>query len=115
MTLFAVLLGLIPFGHHDRTAQQRRSSRPMKRAVASWYEDGGSTASGRHYWYGFASLMFGSDWGQRVRFCFGRRCITGRLDDHGPYVYGRSFDLNQNIAGALGFSGVNQIRYRVIH
>jgi rare lipoprotein A (peptidoglycan hydrolase) len=67
---------------------------PMRPALASWYDDAGQTASGRHYTYGFASLQFGSEWGRRVRFCHARRCVTGRLDDHGPYVTGRLFDLN---------------------
>lgn len=117
MTWLAILLGLFPSAHADRAhhKHRRHRPRPMSEAIASWYEDAGSTASGRHYRYGFASLMFGSNWGQRVRFCYHHRCLTGRLDDHGPYVAGREFDLNQNIASALGFSGVDTIRYRVIN
>jgi hypothetical protein len=29
--------------------------------------------------------------------------------DPGPYVGGREWDLNQNLAGALGFSGVDTV------
>jgi rare lipoprotein A (peptidoglycan hydrolase) len=86
----------------------------MRTSYASWYEDAGATASGRHYHFGFAALIFGNQWGKRVRFCYRHSCVTGRLDDHGPYVHGRTFDLNQNIAGALGFEGVHKVKWKVI-
>jgi hypothetical protein len=84
----------------------------MRVAVASWYDDGGVTASGRHYQHGFASLMFGSGWGRRVRFCHVQRCATGRLDDHGPYVSGRLFDLSWGLKAALGCPDLCRLRYR---
>ena len=31
------------------------------------------------------------------------------VDDRGPYVGGREWDLNQNTAGALGFNGVASV------
>src|SRR5580765_2956762 len=65
----------------------------MATATASWYYDAGQTASGLHYPLGFAALIFGSAWGTPVRFC-AVHCATGRLDDHGPYIAGRTFDLN---------------------
>lgn len=74
---------------------------PSRVALASWYDDAGATASGAHYTYGFAALIFGSDWGHRVRFCHLGRCVVGRLDDHGPYVGGRTFDLNSALRAAL--------------
>lgn len=83
----------------------------MHTAVASWYDDSGSTASGRHYTYGFASLMFGSEWGKRIMFCY-RRCVVGQLDDHGPYVGGRSFDLNPALKNATGCSDLCTVRWR---
>jgi rare lipoprotein A (peptidoglycan hydrolase) len=84
----------------------------MNEAVASWYEDGGQTASGFHASYGFASLILG--FGTRVDFCYHGRCVVGTDDDHGPYVGGRTFDLNQNLAGALGFDGVDTVLWRVV-
>lgn len=83
-------------------------------ALASWYYDDGETASGRHYRYGFASLLFGSSWGQRVRFCRGSRCVIGRLDDHGPYVVGRSFDLNSALRSALRCPDLCWLRWAAI-
>lgn len=81
-------------------------------ALASWYDDGGATASGVHFTYGFASLMFGSRWGHRVTFCHAGRCATGRLDDHGPYVGGRAFDLNASLRFALACPDLCWLRWR---
>jgi hypothetical protein len=86
---------------------------PMQRAVASWYYDAGPTASGRHYHDGFAALIFGNQWGKRVLFCHARRCQVGRLDDHGPYVAGRTFDLNPNLRASLHCPGLCAVRWRV--
>jgi rare lipoprotein A (peptidoglycan hydrolase) len=80
-------------------------------AVASWYYDAGQTASGRHYHYGFASLLFSSRWGTRIRFCHAGRCVVGRLDDHGPYVAGRTFDLNPALRDALRCGGICYVRW----
>lgn len=84
---------------------------PMSRALASWYDDSGSTASGRHYRLGFASLLFGSEWGRRVRFCY-RGCAVGQLDDHGPYVSGRLFDLGPALKATIGCGDLCWLRYR---
>lgn len=78
-----------------------KPAEPLSSALASWYDDSGQTASGRHYTYGYASLIFGSAWGHRVRFCHAGRCVVGQLDDHGPYVSGRLFDLNPTLKAAL--------------
>src|SRR4029077_4370630 len=95
--------------NHPKCAHRVRRHRRYLRAkviarmpvtTASWYYDDGATASGRHYLYGFASLMYGSEWGKRVRFCYRMRCVDGKLQDHGPYVGGRGFDLNPALKGA---------------
>lgn len=90
---------------------------PFVSAVVSWYQDAGSTASGWHATDGFATCGSGGGpclrFGTRVEFCF-HGCVVAMADDHGPYVPGRAFDLNQNTAGAIGFDGVATIRYRVL-
>jgi rare lipoprotein A (peptidoglycan hydrolase) len=35
--------------------------------------------------------------------------VTAVVDDRGPYVSGRDWDLNQNTAGALAFDGVGTV------
>ena len=41
----------------------------------------------------------------------GGRTVVATVDDRGPYVGGRTFDLNQNTAAALGFAGVGTVGY----
>jgi hypothetical protein len=97
--------------HHHHRHHRRPKPPLMTEAVASWYDDAGQTASGIHYTYGFAALILGSDWGRRILFCY-RRCVVGRLDDHGPYVGGRTFDLNPALKTATGCPDLCTVRWR---
>ena len=47
--------------------------------------------------------------GTQVTFHYGGRTVTAVVDDRGPFVGGREWDLNQNVAGALGFGGVGTV------
>jgi rare lipoprotein A len=76
-------------------------------AEASWYNDGGNTACGFHADYGVANRTLPC--GTTVAFRYGGRSVTATVDDRGPYVGGRDWDLNQNTASALGFGGVGQV------
>lgn len=76
-------------------------------AVASWYDDAGQTACGFHAEYGVANLSLPC--GTKVSFRYGGRTVTATVDDRGPYVGGREYDLNENTAGALGFGGVGTV------
>lgn len=76
-------------------------------SVASWYDDGGATACGFHAGYGVANKDLPC--GTRVSFHYGGRSVTAVVDDRGPYVGGREWDLNQNTAAALGFDGVGTV------
>lgn len=76
-------------------------------SIASWYYDGGNTACGFHAFYGVANTSLPC--GTKVTFRHGGREVTATVDDRGPYVGGRTWDLNQNTAGALGFGGVGPV------
>ncbi len=76
-------------------------------SVASWYDDSGSTACGFHAGLGVANRSLPC--GTKVSFHYGGRSVTAVVDDRGPYVGGRSWDLNQNTAAALGFGGVGTV------
>jgi rare lipoprotein A len=76
-------------------------------SIASWYYDGGNTACGFHAFYGVANTSLPC--GTKVTFRHGSREVTATVDDRGPFVGGRSWDLNQNTAGALGFGGVGPV------
>jgi rare lipoprotein A len=75
--------------------------------VASWYQDGGNTACGFHAGNGVASPYLPC--GTKVTFAYHGRTVTAVVDDRGPFVAGRQFDLNQNTAAALGFNGVDTV------
>lgn len=70
--------------------------------VASWFDDGGGTACGIHATYGFATLL-GIPCGATItmRGPSGTAVIATR-EDSGPYVAGRTFDLNPALKAALG-------------
>jgi hypothetical protein len=75
--------------------------------LASWYYDGGVTGCGFHAYYGVANVSLPC--GTTVSFSHGGRTVEAVVDDRGPYVGGRTWDLNQNTAAALGFSGVGTV------
>ena len=79
----------------------------FRESLASWYSDGGSTACGFHAQFGVANKSLPC--GTKVTFRNGGRTVNAVVDDRGPYVGGREWDLNQNTAGALGFGGVGTV------
>jgi rare lipoprotein A len=76
-------------------------------AEASWYNDAGQTACGFHAGLGVANRTLPC--GTTVSFRYNGRSVTATVDDRGPYVGGRDWDLNQNTAAALGFGGVGTV------
>lgn len=79
----------------------------FRQSLASWYSDGGATACGFHAQYGVANKSLPC--GTKVTFRIGGRSVNAIVDDRGPYVGGREWDLNQNTAAALGFGGVGTV------
>lgn len=104
--------------HGGRVAHARFiASNPLQYSTASWYTDGGSTASGWHAAYGVADCGSGGGpcypFGTRIEFCY-HGCVVATVDDHGPYVAGRAWDLGASTAQAIGFSGVDTVGWRVV-
>lgn len=104
------------FNRAAAAAWNTRRNPPLSTGLASWYDDAGQTASGSHSYYGVA--VCGSagpcySFGTQITFYYNGRSVTATVDDHGPYAGGRNFDLNQNTAAALGFSGVDTVGYHV--
>lgn len=100
-------------------ANYLRRNPPMETTEVSWYSDAGATASGEHYTYGFAACGDGLcvPMGTQIEFCRpAGHCIVGTRDDSGPYIGGRGFDLNQDLAAYLGIQsvGVGEVSYRVM-
>ena len=76
--------------------------------VASWYYDYGNTACGFHAEYGVANKTLPCE--THVRISYDGRSVEATVDDRGPYVYGRSYDLDQTVSRVLGMSGVATVQ-----
>lgn len=94
-------------GSNARVSAPAGSVSAYDATVASWYYDGGTTGCGFHAYFGVANKALPC--GTRVTFRYGGRSVTAVVDDRGPYVGGRTWDLNQNTAAALGFGGVGVV------
>jgi hypothetical protein len=77
-------------------------------AVASWYYDAGlQTGCGFNARYGVANKSLPC--GTKVQLRYGGRTVMATVDDRGPYVAGRTWDLGQSTRAALGFEGVGTV------
>jgi rare lipoprotein A len=94
-------------GRNGRSVQPAGTVTVFDQTLASWYDDAGNTACGFHAGLGVANKTLPC--GTKVAFHYGGRTVTATVDDRGPYVGGREWDLNQNTAAALGFSGVGTV------
>ena len=90
-----------------RSAQSAGTVNALHPVLASWYNDAGTTGCGFHAGLGVANKTLPC--GTHVTLHYGGRTVNAVVDDRGPYVAGREFDLNQNTAAALGFAGVGTV------
>lgn len=99
---------------NTKRAWKLRRDPPMNGPVlASYYTDGGGGACGMgdvQSGYRFASLFLAC--GTVIRMCHGSSCVDAMMSDHGPYVGGRTFDLNDNLRAALGCGGLCYVTWR---
>lgn len=80
--------------------------------IASYYNLSGIGSCGvpAQSGYAFASLFLPC--GARVLMCHGTTCVTATMDDHGPYVAGRTFDLNVALKDTLGCPDLCNVTWR---
>jgi hypothetical protein len=99
----------------SRAANSARRQPPLNYSSVSWYNDAGTHCCGVYATYGVAACGSGACYpqGTRIEFC-DHGCVVATVDDHGPYVGGRAFDLNQNVAAAIGFGGLGVVGWRVL-
>ncbi len=102
-----------------RTVVKASGSRSgWRTARVSWYGPGfygntmagGGTLQPDSMVCAHRSLPFGT----KISFKYNGRSVTAVVQDRGPYVSGRTFDLGPGTAKALGFGGVGDVQYRVI-
>jgi len=103
---------------NNAAAKERRIVRRYD-AKASWYRHGRVTANGEQYnpmglTVAHRSLPFGTI----VRFTNpdNGRSVIARVNDRGPYIRGREFDLSLGSARALGFerTGIMVLRVEIM-
>jgi len=103
---------------NNAAAKERRIVRRYN-AKASWYRHGRVTANGEQYnplglTVAHRSLPFGTI----VRFTNpdNGRSVIARVNDRGPYIRGREFDLSLGSARALGFeqTGIMVLRVEIM-
>lgn len=80
-------------------------------ALASWYDDAEGTACGTHYPLGVANKTLPC--GTRVRLCHGGACETVVVEDRGPFIAGRTFDLNPGAKAGIGCSDLCTVRWHL--
>lgn len=95
--------------HHHLAGPQARVA--GVEGVASWYEDGGSTACGTHATLGVANKTLPC--GTRVRICH-EGCEVATVDDRGPFVAGREWDLNAAAKAAISCPDLCDVRASVV-
>jgi hypothetical protein len=87
-------------------------------AKASWYGPGfygRRTASGAVLTQGMMNVAHKSlPFGTRIQFEYKGRTAVAVVNDRGPYIHGRVFDLGPGTATALGFGGVGTVKYRIL-
>ena len=76
--------------------------------ISSWYGPsfhGHRTANGERFNQNALTAAHRTlPFGTRLKVCF-RRCAVVRVNDRGPYAYGRSIDLSKRAADLIGLTG----------
>jgi rare lipoprotein A len=106
-----------PVAKRSDPMQRLRGSGEWKTGVASHYGRNftGRGASGERIGpYSMIVAHRTLPFGTLVEFEYGGKRAVARVADRGPHVAGREFDLGPGVARVLNFSGVHQVRYRVI-
>ena len=123
--LSAVLFGLDPGsteplveGVNYLTSAQVNAITGWHTAKASWYGPGfygNQTADGTLYTETILLVAHKTlPLGTKVAISYNGRTVVVPVKDRGPYIEGRDFDLSNGLATALGFSGVQTIRWAIV-
>jgi hypothetical protein len=92
-------------------------SSPMRSAGATWYGPGlygNSTACGQTLRPGTVGVAHKTlPCGTTLKFAYHGRYLVTKVIDRGPYSEGNAFDLTNGARRALGFEGVDLVRYAV--
>lgn len=102
----------------DTSALKTASTGAWQTARVSWYGPnfygntmaGGGTLTPDSMVVAHRSMDFGT----KIEFRYNGRTCVAVVQDRGPFIAGRVFDLGPGTAKALGFSGVGNVEWRVV-
>ncbi len=87
--------------------------------VASWYGPGfhgRKTANGEKFnQWALTAAHKTLPFGTRVLVTHGKRSVTVRINDRGPFIKGRSIDLSKAAAQKIGCLGVCRVKLKVLN
>lgn len=99
-------------------ARTSSTSGSWKSVKASWYGPGlygNHTASGMTLKRDSMVLAHRSlPFGTKVEIRYDGKTVIAEVQDRGPFISGRIFDLGPGVAKAVGFEGVHTIEYRIV-
>ena len=114
----AALTARLKTAQRAAVTPSRGTSSGWSSAKASWYGPGlfgNKTASGAVLTQGMMNVAHKSmAFGTKIQFEYKGKTATAVVNDRGPFIAGRVFDLGPGTAAALGFGGVGTVRYRVL-
>lgn len=86
-----------------------------KNVTVSWYECCTTTANGEHFNPdGMTAAHRSLPFGTKVKFTYKGKSVIVRINDRGPFVGGREYDLSRGAANRLGCAGVCQMKAEVL-
>ena len=108
--------GIEPSGVVTRKTSERLKAE-MRRAGASWYGPGfygNRTACGQRLRQSTVGVAHKTlPCGSQVLIGYKGRYLLTRVIDRGPFIAGRSWDLTNGARIALGYQGIDPVRYLV--
>jgi rare lipoprotein A (peptidoglycan hydrolase) len=105
---FLVFAGAVSADTTRPQVQNHKKHPGFTRAIASWYRDTGlQTACGFHAKYGVANRHLPCH--THVTFWHDHHKIVATVDDRGPYIAGRKWDLDEKTAKALKVVGLAEV------
>ena len=93
------------------TELHRRPPASAGEYTASWFDDSEAVACSAHYALGFAHKSLPC--GTRVTFTYRGHTAVGTVEDRGPFIAGRTFDLSPGLREALDCPDICHLRASV--
>lgn len=103
----------------DDSTTAKKSLMVERMAVVSWYKHGKITANGERFTpNGFTVAHKNLPFGTILKFVNPEngKIIFARVNDRGPYIRGREFDITLRCADALGITkqGVSKLKVSIL-